>query len=79
MSLIDSSNQRLDAALAQLEQALQVRLEVQNGAAVNAARGQLETEMAAVRTECASLKETSSAVSHRLDAAISQIKGILAE
>ena len=75
MSVADDANQRLDAALARLQSSLQVRLASQDGAG----QGQIEDEMSAVRSEVDSLKETSVAVSQRLDAAIGQIKGILAE
>lgn len=77
MSTVDDASQRLDAALSRLESALDARLASQSDAAGE--RGQLEQEMTAVRSEFASLKETSAAVSQRLDAAIGAIKGILAE
>lgn len=75
MSAADDANQRLDVALSRLQSSLQARLVSQDGAG----QAQLENEMAAVRSESASLKETSAAVSQRLDAAIGQIKGMLAE
>jgi hypothetical protein len=75
MSAADEANQRLDAALSRLQTSLQARLASQGGAG----QAQLEDEMTTVRNEVDSLKETSAAVSQRLDAAIGQIKGILAE
>jgi len=54
---------------------LQARLANHDGAG----QAQLEDEMTAVRSEVVSLRETSAAVSQRLDAAIGQIKGMLAE
>lgn len=75
MSAADNANQRLEAALSRLQSSLQARLASQDGAG----QAQLEDEMTAVRNEAASLKETSAAVSQRLDAAIGQIKGMLAE
>ena len=75
MSTVDDANQRLDAALSRLESTLQARFATQD----NASTAQLEQEMTAVRSEFASLKETSTVVSQRLDAAIGKIKGMLAE
>lgn len=77
MSAADDANRRLDAALARLEGALRARLAQQSGAAVE--RAELEREVDAVRKEVAGLKETSAQVSHRLDAAIGAVKGILAQ
>ena len=78
MSAIDDSNRRLDAALVRLEVALRERLEADAGSAVDQERARLEQEMTAVRNENASLKQTSAQVSQRLDSAIGQIKGMLA-
>lgn len=75
MSTVDDANQRLDAALSRLESTLQARFATQDSAST----AQLEQEMTAVRSEFASLKETSTVVSQRLDAAIGKIKGMLAE
>lgn len=75
MSAADDANQRLDAALSRLQSSLQARLASQDGAG----QAQLEDEMTAVRSEFASLKDTSAVVSQRLDAAIGKIKGMLAE
>lgn len=75
MSAADDANQRLEAALSRLESSLQARLANHDGAG----QAQLEDEMTAVRSEVVSLRETSAAVSQRLDAAIGQIKGMLAE
>lgn len=75
MSAADDANQRLEAALSRLEQSLQARLATQDGAG----QAPLEDEMTAVRSEVVSLRETSAVVSQRLDAAIGQIKGMLAE
>jgi len=79
MSAGDDANQRLDAALSRLTSTLQARLATQNGGAAGAGQAQIEQEMNAVRSECASLKETSAVVSQRLDAAIGKIKDMLAE
>ncbi len=79
MSAPDEVNRRLDAALTRLESAIETRLAAQESAAADAERTKLEQEMAAVRNECTHLKETSAAVSQRLDAAIGKIKGILDE
>ena len=79
MSSVDDANQRLDAALLRLEAALQSRLESPGKPGADGKRAQLEQEMSAVRGEFASLKETSAAVSQRLDAAIGTIRNILAE
>ena len=75
MSAADDANQRLDAALSRLASSLQARTANQDGAG----QAQLEDEMTTVRSEVVSLKETSAIVSQRLDAAIGQIKGMLAE
>lgn len=75
MSAADDANQRLDAALSRLQSSLQARLASQDGAG----QAQLEDEMTAVRSEFASLKDTTALVSQRLDAAIGKIKGMLAE
>jgi outer membrane murein-binding lipoprotein Lpp len=75
MSAADDANQRLDAALSRLQSSLQARLASQDGAG----QAQLEDEMTAVRSEFASLKDTTAVVSQRLDAAIGKIKGMLAE
>lgn len=77
MSATDDANQRLDAALSRLESSLQARLSTQDAA--GAGQTQLEAEITAVRSEFASLKDTSTVVSQRLDAAIGTIKGMLAE
>ncbi len=79
MSAVEDSNRRLDAALVRLEVALQERLNAQSNAAAGPEQARLEQEITAVRNECASLRETSTMVSQRLDAAIGQIKGVLAE
>ena len=77
MTAADDANQRLEAALARLESTLQARLGGPNGA--DGERARLEQEMSTVRTEFAALKQTSAAVSQRIDGAIGKIKGILAE
>ncbi len=78
MSAVDDANQRLEAALSRLEVALQSRLAAQDSGATSE-REQLEQEMAAGRAQFATLKESSAAVSQRLDAAIGQLKSVLAE
>jgi hypothetical protein len=77
MSATNDANQRLDAALSRLESSLQGRLSTQDAA--GAGQTQLEAEITAVRSEFTSLKDTSTVVSQRLDAAIGTIKGMLAE
>ncbi|MFT5180289.1 MAG: hypothetical protein ACI8S3_000162 [Alphaproteobacteria bacterium] len=80
MSVVDDANLRLDAALSRLEQALQTHLAAPDKAsAAEAERSRLEQDMNSVRSEFASLKETSAVVSQRLDAAIGKVKNMLAE
>jgi len=80
MSAVDDANLRLDAALSRLESVLQTRLAGQDTAvAAETDRARLEQEMTTVRSEFANLKETSAAVSQRLDAAIGNVKRMLAE
>lgn len=80
MSAVDDANRRLDTALTRLESALQTHLAAPDKAsAAEAERARLEQEMTAVRGEFANLKETSAAVSQRLDAAIGKVKTMLAE
>ncbi len=80
MSVVDDANLRLDAALSRLESALQTHLAAPDQAsAAEAERLRLEQEMTSVRSEFANLKETSVAVSQRLDAAIGKVKNLLAE
>lgn len=80
MSAVDDANLRLDAALSRLESVLQTRLAGQDTAvAAETDRARLEQEMTTVRSEFANLKETSAAVSQRLDTAIGNVKRMLAE
>ncbi|MDH3738086.1 MAG: DUF4164 domain-containing protein [Alphaproteobacteria bacterium] len=80
MTIVDDANQRLDAALSRLEAVMQTHLAAPDKvSAAQADRARLEQEMGTVRSEYASLKETSTQVSQRLDAAIGKVKTLLAE
>jgi hypothetical protein len=70
MSDIESSTRRLDAAVARLEAAL-----AQNGGAGS----QAAADLAALRRDFDSLRDTASGVSARLDTAIGRLKIVLGD
>lgn len=77
MSDIESSTKRLDKAVARLETAAARRGERLDLA--DADRARLEKELAALRADFGRLRETSSSVSARLDAAIGRLRTVLGD
>ena len=80
MSKLNEANERLDAALAQLEVAVTTRRN-DDGQADDAAadNARLQGELTQLRADFVSLQETSGTVSGRLDDAIGRLRNMLAE
>tara|TARA_A100001037_G_scaffold219148_1_gene197073 strand:- start:1076 stop:1318 length:243 start_codon:yes stop_codon:yes gene_type:complete len=80
MSKLNEANERLDAALEQLESAVTARREqAEKDAGVADGNQQLQDELTKLRAEFATLQETSGIVSGRLDDAIGRLRNMLAE
>ena len=80
MSKLNEANERLDAALEQLESAVTARREqAEKDAGVADGNQQLQDELTKLRAEFATLQETSGTVSGRLDDAIGRLRNMLAE
>lgn len=80
MSKLNEANDRLDAAMTMLEKAVEDRR--QNAAQTGAAseqNAQLQAELDKLKTDFASLRETSGTVSSRLDDAIGRLRNMLDE
>lgn len=75
MSDIDTSTRRLEVAVDRLAAAAEQR--GRDGALAAADRQRLERELAALRADFARLRETSTGVAARLDAAIGRLKPML--
>tara|TARA_R110002110_G_scaffold85816_4_gene223739 strand:- start:72697 stop:72939 length:243 start_codon:yes stop_codon:yes gene_type:complete len=80
MSKLNDANERLDAALARLEVAVTKRRQ-EDGDADGAAEEnrRLQSELAQLRADFVTLKETSGTVSSRLDDAIGRLRHMLAQ
>ncbi len=80
MSKLNDANERLDAALAQLEAVVTKRREEDGQAAGTAADNtRLQDELTQLRADFVTLQETSGTVSSRLDDAIGRLRNMLAE
>jgi division protein CdvB (Snf7/Vps24/ESCRT-III family) len=80
MSKLNDANERLDAALAQLEAAVTTRRDEDGQAAGAAAdNARLQNELTQLRADFVTLQETSGTVSSRLDDAVGRIRNMLAE
>lgn len=80
MSKLNEANDRLDAAMASLEKAVEAR----RGHAAGASDApqqteQLQGELDKLRADFATLRETSGTVSSRLDAAIGRLRNMIDE
>jgi uncharacterized protein YlxW (UPF0749 family) len=80
MSKLNDANERLDAALAQLEVAVTARRQ-DDGQADDAVADntRLQAELMQLRADFVTLQETSGTVSSRLDDAIGRLRNMLAE
>lgn len=80
MSKLNDANERLNAALAQLEAAVTKRREEDGQAAgVAADNARLQGELTQLRADFVTLQETSGTVSSRLDDAVVRLRNMLAE
>lgn len=80
MSKLNNANERLDAALAQLEAAIAKRRDEDGQAAGAVAHNAcLQDELTQLRADFVTLQETSGTVSSRLDDAVGRIRNMLAE
>jgi len=80
MSKLNDANERLDAALAQLEAAVTKRRDDDGQAASAAAdNARLQDELTQLRADFVALQETSGTVSSRLDDAVGRLRNMLAE
>ena len=80
MSKLNDANERLDAALARLEVAVTARRQEDSQAAGAAEDNRrLQGELAQLRADFVTLKETSGTVSSRLNDAVGRLRHMLAE
>lgn len=80
MSKLNEANDRLDAAMASLEQAVEARRN--NAVPSETATGEteaLQAELDKLRTDFTALRDTSGTVSSRLDHAIGRLRNMLDE
>jgi seryl-tRNA synthetase len=80
MSKLNEANDRLDAAMTTLEKVVEERR--QNAAQTGAAseqNAQLQAELDKLKSDFATLRETSGTVSSRLDDAIGRLRNMLDE
>lgn len=80
MSKLNEANDRLDAAMASLEKAVEARRGHTAGASdAPQQTEQLQGELDKLRADFATLRETSGTVSSRLDAAIGRLQNMIDE
>ncbi|NKB22434.1 MAG: DUF4164 family protein [Alphaproteobacteria bacterium] len=72
MGQLEAAQERLESALARLEEASQ-------RVGGNSTAGQVEGELTTLRQRCTSLEDNTKEVSMRLDSAIEQLRTILGE
>ena len=80
MSKLNQANDRLDAAMARLEKAVEARRADAPGASDAPQQNEeLQGELDKLRADFATLRDTSGTVSSRLDAAIGRLRNMIDE
>ncbi len=77
MSKLNDANDRLDAAMTLLEEAVEARRE--SVAASAGQSDQVQAELDKLKSDFATLRDTSGTVSNRLDVAIGRLRNMLDE
>jgi len=80
MSKLNQANDRLDVAMASLEQAVEARRMQTDGSGQTTQQAEeLQAELDKLRTDFATLRETSGSVSSRLDDTIGRLRNMIDE